>query len=102
MVNDHIGPKVNQLKVSESPLGQLPACKAATWPGRSGLVRLVVKSSQVRCHDDPHLVDLAFRKLFVGWPQLHGGIPDEQAKPIVASAKLGSLIWVNWPEAYLS
>jgi hypothetical protein len=25
----------------------------------------------------------------------------EQAKPIVASANLGSLIWVNWPEAYL-
>jgi hypothetical protein len=28
------------------------------------------KSSQVRCHDDPHLVDLAFGKLFIGWQKL--------------------------------
>ena len=26
MVNDNVGPKGNQLKGSESPLGQLPAC----------------------------------------------------------------------------
>ena len=33
------------------------AWKKADWSGSSS------KSSQVRCHDDPHLVDLALRKI---------------------------------------
>ena len=70
MGNDHVGAKRNQLKVSESPLGQLRARKAATWPVSSGLVRHVVEILQVRCHDDPHFADSASRKLFIGWWKL--------------------------------
>jgi hypothetical protein len=38
MVNDHVGPKGNRLKVWESPLGQLPARKIGymAWKKRIG------------------------------------------------------------------
>ena len=66
MVNDHVGPKGNRLKVWESPSGhhlpekRLHGLEEADWSDMSS------KSSQVRCRDDPHLADLAFRKLFIG------------------------------------
>jgi hypothetical protein len=43
------------------------------------------KSSQVRYRDDPHLIDLAFRKLFIGWRKLSrdAGVADKHSFSVV-------------------
>jgi hypothetical protein len=55
MVNDHVGPKRNRLKVWESPLGQSPALKIGymAWKNVPGLSRCWTRSLKL-CQPAKH------------------------------------------------
>jgi hypothetical protein len=70
MVNDHVGPKTNQLKVLEIAFGTITCLKIGYMAWKKRIGQTVAKILQVRCHNNPHFADSAFGKLFIGWRKL--------------------------------